>query len=206
MHSDPSTRLRFVPTGRCWRCARPLEGRTYCTRCGAPNGIAWNKAQPNECRCTRCGSLLLKLFASDGYAEAKCVKCKTPNVFHAQPENWNKVAAAGLERVADPASAVSVQVHAPPDDMAALLAVMEERWRRFTVERSRRRAEVAVGLRFDVFKRDGFRCRYCGVSVDDGAILHVDHVVPRSRGGADCLDNLVTACVECNLGKSDKPL
>jgi hypothetical protein len=206
MQSDPTTRQRFVPTDRCWQCARPLEGRQQCTRCGARSGTPWNRAQPHECRCARCGRLLLVLHATDGYAEAKCIKCKTPNVFHAQPGNWNGVAAAALERVADPASAASVQMHAPPSDLAELVAVMETRWRAFTAERSRRRAEVAVGLRFDVFKRDGFRCRYCGVSVDQGALLHVDHVVARSRGGADTLDNLVTACVECNLGKSDKTL
>jgi 5-methylcytosine-specific restriction endonuclease McrA len=91
-------------------------------------------------------------------------------------------------------------------DPDAFMAMMEERWLALFKEFSRRRAEVAVGLRFDVFKRDGFRCRYCGQSADDGVILHADHVIPQSKGGPTTLDNLVTACFACNLGKSDKDL
>jgi 5-methylcytosine-specific restriction endonuclease McrA len=59
-------------------------------------------------------------------------------------------------------------------------------------------------LRFEVLKRDGFRCRYCGRSGAQGEVkLHVDHVVPVSKGGTNDIDNLVTACEECNLGKSN---
>jgi phage FluMu protein Com len=86
------------------------------------------------------------------------------------------------------------------------VAMMEERWLDLYRRLSRRRAEVAIGLRFDVFKRDGFRCRYCGRSVDDGAILHADHVIPQSKGGPTTKENLVTACFECNIGKSNKDL
>jgi hypothetical protein len=89
------------------------------------------------------------------------------------------------------------------DDVAGL---MEERWAAFSRARLRERGRVASGLRFDVFMRDDFRCRYCGRSADDGAILHTDHVVPESRGGPTTLENLVTACMDCNLGKSDKEL
>lgn len=56
-------------------------------------------------------------------------------------------------------------------------------------------------LRWKVLQRDGFRCQYCGVGVRDGAILHIDHIVPRVRGGTDIPNNLKTACRECNLGK-----
>lgn len=59
--------------------------------------------------------------------------------------------------------------------------------------------------RFFILNRDGFSCRYCGASPGK-AELHVDHVVPKSRGGNDEEDNLVTACVSCNLGKSDSNL
>ena len=87
-----------------------------------------------------------------------------------------------------------------------IMAVMEARWSEFRSTKLRERGSVAVGLRFDVFMRDGFRCRYCGVSVDDGAILHADHVIPESKGGLTTLENLVTACIDCNLGKRDKDL
>lgn len=59
--------------------------------------------------------------------------------------------------------------------------------------------------RFRVLARDGFRCRYCGAG-SHSVELHVDHVHPRSRGGSDDEDNLVTACRTCNLGKSARLL
>lgn len=61
-------------------------------------------------------------------------------------------------------------------------------------------------LRFAVLERDGFRCRYCGKSADDGAVLHVDHIHPRVHDGSDELENLVTACFDCNLGKGKRLL
>lgn len=58
------------------------------------------------------------------------------------------------------------------------------------------------GMRFHVLARDGFRCRYCGRTPRETE-LRVDHVNPVSNGGKASLDNLVTACKECNFGKSD---
>lgn len=56
-------------------------------------------------------------------------------------------------------------------------------------------------LRAQVFARDDYTCQYCGVR---GVRLECDHVVPASRGGADDLDNLTTACRPCNQAKRDK--
>lgn len=64
---------------------------------------------------------------------------------------------------------------------------------------------LSKSKRFRILRRDGFRCRYCGV-VSAVALLAVDHVIPVSRGGTDDDDNLVAACIPCNAGKSDKPL
>lgn len=66
---------------------------------------------------------------------------------------------------------------------------------------------VAIGkrLRFQIFARDEFTCRYCGRK-SDAVQLHVDHVVPVAEGGTNDIENLVTSCVECNLGKGAKPL
>jgi hypothetical protein len=66
---------------------------------------------------------------------------------------------------------------------------------------------VSVGkrLRFEILKRDGFRCRYCG-ALAVSTLLHVDHVVPKAEGGTDVPENLIAACADCNLGKSDVPL
>lgn len=54
--------------------------------------------------------------------------------------------------------------------------------------------------RFLVLRRDGFRCVYCGLSAAETA-LHVDHVTAKAKGGDNHLDNYVTACKPCNLGK-----
>lgn len=66
---------------------------------------------------------------------------------------------------------------------------------------------MAVGKtkRFEVFKRDEFTCVYCGRK-PPAVTLECDHIVPRASGGGDSLDNLTTACFDCNRGKSDKSL
>jgi 5-methylcytosine-specific restriction endonuclease McrA len=64
------------------------------------------------------------------------------------------------------------------------------------------RDAIPAQLRFRVLQRDGFRCQYCGRGAREGATLHLDHVVPYSAGGETTEDNLLTACEQCNLGKS----
>lgn len=59
---------------------------------------------------------------------------------------------------------------------------------------------LSAKLRFEVFKRDGFICRYCGRKTPQ-VILEVDHVIPSSKGGVDEIENLVTSCFDCNRGK-----
>jgi hypothetical protein len=68
-----------------------------------------------------------------------------------------------------------------------------------------KRKGLSKKLRFEVFKRDSFKCVYCGRSAPD-VVLHVDHIVPASKGGTNEITNLVTACADCNLGKSDRTL
>lgn len=63
-----------------------------------------------------------------------------------------------------------------------------------------KRKALSKRTRFEVFKRDGFKCMYCGAH-PPGVLLHVDHVKPLAEGGTDDEDNLVTACENCNLGK-----
>lgn len=65
------------------------------------------------------------------------------------------------------------------------------------------RQYISLSLRFRVLQRDEFRCQYCGGTPDKGYELHVDHILPRSKGGKTELENLITACRECNIGKSD---
>ena len=68
-----------------------------------------------------------------------------------------------------------------------------ERVRRPTVRLTRR----------NLMLRDGHQCQYCArkPTVRD---LNIDHVLPKSRGGKDSWENLVTACRNCNLRKGWK--
>jgi hypothetical protein len=61
---------------------------------------------------------------------------------------------------------------------------------------------ISKRTRVLLLQRDGYRCRFCGTTAAE-ARLHVDHVMPRTRGGTDTLDNLATLCEDCNTGKSD---
>lgn len=63
------------------------------------------------------------------------------------------------------------------------------------------RKTISKKTRFDVFKRDSFACQYCGAH-PPAVILHIDHITPLALGGANHIDNYVTACAPCNLGKS----
>lgn len=60
---------------------------------------------------------------------------------------------------------------------------------------------VSRRLRFEILRRDGHTCRYCGASAPD-VTLTVDHVIPVALGGGNEPNNLVTACRDCNAGKS----
>jgi len=67
------------------------------------------------------------------------------------------------------------------------------------------RKSTGKRLRFEIFKRDGFTCQYCGAQPPD-VVLVVDHIHPVAAGGTSDPLNLITACETCNQGKSDKTL
>lgn len=85
---------------------------------------------------------------------------------------------------------VAISAHAEAAALASLAAEQKIR--------------VMPSLRWQVFQRDQWRCVGCGRNSHDNAILHVDHIVPRSRGGADSLKNYQTLCDVCNLGKGNR--
>lgn len=68
-----------------------------------------------------------------------------------------------------------------------------------------KRRPLGNTLRFEILKRDNFRCVYCGATSTE-AKLQVDHIVPVAKGGSDSPENLVAACFSCNIGKRDKLL
>jgi len=55
--------------------------------------------------------------------------------------------------------------------------------------------------RKNIMRRDNYRCQYCGKKTHT---LTIDHIIPKSRGGMDTWDNLVSACVKCNNKKGNR--
>ncbi len=65
--------------------------------------------------------------------------------------------------------------------------------------------DPSLRLRWQVLQRDRFCCCGCGATpaLVPGVELHVDHIIPWSKGGETVLENLQTLCSVCNLGKSN---
>ena len=57
---------------------------------------------------------------------------------------------------------------------------------------------ISNAERMAIYLRDGLACTWCGQAFEDGITLSLDHVQPRSLGGGDTADNLITACHRCN--------
>ena len=73
-----------------------------------------------------------------------------------------------------------------------------------TLTKYDRPREAAVTFsRRNIFKRDHATCQYCG-SRPGTSELTIDHVLPRSQGGASTWDNCVLACVACNARKANR--
>jgi hypothetical protein len=73
------------------------------------------------------------------------------------------------------------------------------------VKTKRTTRNINLRLRWTVLKRDNFSCTKCGASPAKNPIiiLHVDHIIPWSKGGETNIENLETLCEKCNLGKSN---
>ena len=65
---------------------------------------------------------------------------------------------------------------------------------------------IGLGLRYKVLSRDKFKCVRCGASpaTDPTCKLHIDHIIPFSKGGKTTFENLQTLCENCNLGKGNR--
>lgn len=72
--------------------------------------------------------------------------------------------------------------------------------------KNKTRRVVGYRLRYTVLERDHYKCVKCGCSPAYGndVRLHIDHIVPYSKGGETVLTNLQTLCEPCNLGKGNK--
>ena len=109
---------------------------------------------------------------------------------------WGKAKVAFLERVnSDPQP--SRHEISPPSVSAQALGAQPDR------ANSR---GIPLGLRFKVLRRDRFRCTLCGRSpaTDLSCVLHVDHIIPESRGGKTVAENLRALCDKCNNGRGNR--
>ena len=109
---------------------------------------------------------------------------------------WKKALVAFIERVNQDTAAESGQKQGRP----ALRLENDPAKARRNVR------SIPLGSRYNVLRRDRFRCVLCGASpaTKIGCVLHVDHIRPVARGGKTEPDNLRTLCQGCNIGKSDK--
>lgn len=69
----------------------------------------------------------------------------------------------------------------------------------------KKRKSLSKKIRFEVFKRDKFKCQYCGSKAPD-VVLEIDHIDPVANGGTNEIINLITSCFDCNRGKKARLL
>lgn len=69
-----------------------------------------------------------------------------------------------------------------------------------------KREKVNLSTRYNILKRDNYRCAVCGSSPSNNTCkrLEIDHIKPVSRDGSNISSNLRTLCEKCNSGKHDK--
>jgi len=72
------------------------------------------------------------------------------------------------------------------------------------IKDQREKRSIPLNLRYKVLHRDKSTCIKCGKTPLDGVKLHIDHIIPFSKGGLTVLNNLRTLCSECNIGRSNK--
>ena len=76
----------------------------------------------------------------------------------------------------------------------------------FVKPEKKNKRDIPLGLRYKVLSKDRFRCVKCGNSPasDLNCKLHIDHIIPFSKGGLTTFENLQTTCSNCNLGKGNR--
>ena len=101
--------------------------------------------------------------------------------------------------------------HLTPEEAGALVDLCQQRLTAFINQRgdgiwehrSISDGYVPGSIRYEVLKRAKYRCELCGAH-EEQAALHVDHILPRAKGGADELSNFQALCVTCNTNKRDR--
>lgn len=120
-----------------------------------------------------------------------------PKAYTTRWGTWNKALHAFVERVN-----ADVEENLTTPVVGASETVQTCAPKKAVDEQDRR--EIRLGLRYTVLRRDSFKCLLCGASpaLTPGVQLHVDHILPFSKGGKTEIANLRTLCEACNLGKA----
>lgn len=127
------------------------------------------------------------------------------NAYERKWGKWRSALLAFMERVNSDTS-TDVPKSSPTVPEKAPITKVMRRLARAPRKMSEDQRSIKLGLRYEVLKRDRFRCVLCGASPATilGCILHVDHVIPFSKSGKTVSENLRSLCGSCNLGKGAK--
>lgn len=100
----------------------------------------------------------------------------------------------------------AIRFKGPPSPYAPIPRPFEAKLPSTSAEQSFYDTDAWRDVRYKALARNNGKCELCGSSKHDGAILHVDHIKPRSRFPELelSLDNLQVLCAHCNLGKSNR--
>lgn len=92
-----------------------------------------------------------------------------------------------------------------PDEAGSQEELVQSESKKNNSAKRRTGRKISDRQRFRILVRDGFRCMACGASPikQPGIELHVDHIIPWSKGGETTDDNLQCKCSKCNLGKGN---
>lgn len=98
---------------------------------------------------------------------------------------------AGWQRLMQQLDHLEVEVTAREADGTLSKAILRKSQR-----------QIEQGISWEVYRRDGYACRYCG---KDGVPLTVDHLVCYEVGGPSTVENLIAACRRCNKTRGQLP-
>lgn len=127
----------------------------------------------------------------------------TGNTYSNRFGNWRKALEAFVERM----NREEKEDEQISQDNEITHSPIREDIKRQNITTADRRG-IGLGLRYKVLSRDKFKCVRCGASpaTDLTCKLHIDHIIPFSKGGKTTLENLQTLCEKCNLGKGNRHL
>ena len=185
---------------KCRICGKVFYGKSkYCSTECRKNGQYSKK----EWKCIKCGS---KALTGRLYCSPECRKTVKPKKTGKLPKKSKKITISCSSCGKD-FERYKKQINKHFNFCSVECAtkyINGNKWCGQKKQKKKKRKSISLAKRFDIFDRDGFKCTYCGISAKQGAVLHIDHIIPVVAGGTNKKTNLTTACEDCNLGKGSK--